>query len=933
MNQLQGNLPMEPGITLQSVNMENKINVSNPLVGVTNGTMNKSHTNLSHNTSAYNGELKNNSCSIVAFEMQDFSDPGITEGPSLKVINLSDFIPTVCTDGSYHTVVVSEANSSIIGTGHTVPQQSQILLLASEPVVTGSGQDCLSSETIQENNLKHQKYFGICRICANETLDGLPLFHNQGLTFEIVEKIHRCLPIKVSINDGFPQHVCDDCISKLDIADDLFKLSLEGNAKLQAMNFSWAQPIVNEKNISNEKSGKNTDEIVENNKMVPQRNQTAQSAVPQENAEVSNTNNLEIVPQGSTDLAQSIEICPNIKIIPLQNDGVSESFELKTKENPKEESFEHIVVSEAANVTEVPNINHNQREWPRNDSNLVASSQSSLDLHKEAKQNELIQKSLSEEELFSCKYCDKNFQSKIDWKKHVLSHTSHKCIKCSEEFPTSKDVQRHLKDVHNLKLDRRYDCDICGRFYNNASGLDIHRATHSNETPYLCDICGKSFKHRANLRCHKRSHGNENETHRHACDICPKSFPSKFHLSEHKNVHMNITPYSCTVCDKKFHRRIQLRQHKTVHNSDSTFECPECGASFNRRGNMTQHMKRHSKERKFSCKVCQESFDTLSDVVQHRRQHTVQELKENSEEKEQFTCSHCHKIFSSSKGFEDHMKTHSNASFECDLCNKHLSNRRTLEYHIRSFHTQERPYACQFCTMSFVSREACIVHERLHTGEKPYTCPECSMSFRSPSNLAQHLKTHKDERPWACNLCPKRFKRNGILLVHMRTHTGEKPFCCDICGRRFTQKNDMLKHQQTHTATNQNYVCSECHWPFHTRKELNKHRRTHHIVSRTENTTRCEPILPSQSQALVISDNMVNFPITILEASDVVVHQIEDLGQAQILEIDPMLHSVDPDSQILTNQSTASESAAPQLTSFVSGTTVSVIPPCSQQNW
>ncbi|XP_034232170.1 zinc finger protein 271-like [Thrips palmi] len=943
---------MEPKDSLQSLIMENDITESNAVVGVTHKPIMKGGPSLSQEPTIFSRDLKNDSCSIVAFEMQNYGNSNIAEGSSLKVINLSDFIPTVCEDGSYQTVLVSQSNSNLIETSQTAPQQSQILLLASEPVLSSPVQDGLRTETIQEKILENQKYFGICRICANEILEGLPLFHNQGLTLEIIEKIHRCLPIKVSVNDGFPQHVCDECVSKLDIADDLFKLSIVGNAKLQAMNNSWTQHVKKE-NIPNEMGDKNPDGIVSSEEMVVQgTEQTSTEIVPQENAEISN---VEIMPQRDTDIPQSIEmiqeslvLSKNIKIISQGNSEASQSFEMgPPKEEQMEEPFEAVVDVDDQSMIDspqLPNTNREKREWHCNDCGFVALSQSSLKLHIEAQHNEcsseVKHKHPSEEKLFSCEFCDKNFQTEVKWKRHVLSHTKlpmqerdsgEKCTKCGEEFFSVKELQRHLKDVHNLKPDRKYECDICGRCYGNASGLNIHRATHSNETPYLCDICGKSFKHRANLRCHKRSHGNE--THRHACDICPKLFPSKFHLNEHRNVHLNITPYSCTVCDKKFHRRIQLRQHKTVHNSGSTFECPQCGAGFNRRGNMTQHMKRHSNERKFSCKVCKQSFETLSEVVQHRREHTVQEIKDNSEEKKQLTCSQCPKIFSTSKGLEEHTKTHSNISFECELCNKQLSNRRTLEYHIRSFHTQERPFSCQFCSMSFLSREACTVHERLHTGEKPYTCRECNMSFRCSSNLAQHLGTHNDDRPWACDQCPKRFKRNGILLVHMRTHTGEKPFCCDICGRRFTQKNDMLKHQQTHT-TNQNFVCGECHWPFYTRKELNKHRRTHHVISRAVKTTNSEPKLPSQSQALVISDNMINFPITILEGSDVVVHQIEDLRHAQILEIDPLLQGVVPDSQILTIQS-ASNSTDPQLTSFASGsgTTLSVIPSCSQQNW
>lgn len=79
----------------------------------------------------------------------------------------------------------------------------------------------------------------------------------------------------------------------------------------------------------------------------------------------------------------------------------------------------------------------------------------------------------------------------------------------------------------------------------------------------------------------------------------------------------------------------------------------------------------------------------------------------------------------------------------------------------------------------------------------------------------------------------------------------------------------------------------------------------------------------------MISDNLVNYPITILDGSDVVVHQIEELEDAQILEIDPMLQGVVSNSQIITIQST-SDSAEPQ---FSNDSTVTVIPPCAQQNW
>lgn len=114
---------------------------------------------------------------------------------------------------------------------------------------------------------------------------------------------------------------------------------------------------------------------------------------------------------------------------------------------------------------------------------FVTSKQSTLKHHQESKHIELVNAGLkegaSQEESFSCEYCDKIFQTKIRWKNHVLSHTklamlqkdtSGKCTECSEKFSSAKELQRHLKSVHNIKPDRKYDCDICGRSYSNASG-------------------------------------------------------------------------------------------------------------------------------------------------------------------------------------------------------------------------------------------------------------------------------------------------------------------------------------------------------------------------------------------------------------------------------------------------------------------------------
>ncbi|XP_026292273.1 zinc finger protein 271 [Frankliniella occidentalis] len=876
-----------------------------PPVGVcvVNNVSNNIQSSSFSNTDIFQGNLRNVS---VEFNPPLYGGSKNSSVGDVKTTQFSDFpsetlvpkdndiVAHSCESGEPQILYITAEND--VNTSDFNNLETQMT-----SVINADSANIPEASFFTEKTLQCEKYQDMCRICAKETDNCILVFSNEGLALSLVDKIHHCLPIKISENDGLPQQICNSCASKLQTSYELFNISVAGDAKLKAMSLMLAQLDMPTDNCCIIKDGRAED-----------------------------------------------------------NDAITRITK-KPKLQALESSFPTNSVADAQQ-TIIPSEETEKRPWSCSECDYKASRQTSLALHvqnKHKRENDEIpdnklDDAVAEKLEYICGYCDKCFGSEAKLKKHTLLHTKlstekqsdpRSCSLCNEKFSTYKKLRAHVKCAHNVEEEPKYNCDRCDKSYRLAGSLDIHRATHSNETPYLCDICGKSFKHGSNLRCHKRSHVEGKLTHRFSCDKCPKTFPSRFQLSEHANVHLNATPYACGVCGKKFHRRIQLRQHRIIHNSESSYECPQCGVCFNRRGNMTQHMKRHSKERKFVCKVCKESFQSLSEVVQHRREHTEKESFTPLENGE-FSCSKCEKLFSSVSDLDEHTKSHSDIKFECEICNKLLSNRRTLDYHMRCFHTQERPFSCQYCSESFVAREACTVHERIHTGEKPYSCSECKMSFRCSSNLAQHLNTHSDNRPWACEHCPKRFKRKGILLVHMRTHTGEKPFCCDICGRRFSQKNDMLKHQHTHSSAKQTFLCVDCNWPFHTRKELNKHRRTHHIPTEVQSNANITSAPSIESQALLIRDDLSQFPVTILEeGSNLIVHQIEDLGKdTQIVELNPnepnpqiihftdsLLQTVVPQYQILTVQAPSVQ----QMVQFDVGPSVSTIAPTptSQSNW
>lgn len=65
-------------------------------------------------------------------------------------------------------------------------------------------------------------------------------------------------------------------------------------------------------------------------------------------------------------------------------------------------------------------------------------------------------------------------------------------------------------------------------------------------------------------------------------------------------------------------------------------------------------------------------------------------------------------------------------------------------------------------------------------------CPYCDLVLRHPSKIQAHLRTHTDERPYACNMCSLRFRTLHPLKVHIRrAHTGALNFLLETISGYF----------------------------------------------------------------------------------------------------------------------------------------------------
>ena len=75
---------------------------------------------------------------------------------------------------------------------------------------------------------------------------------------------------------------------------------------------------------------------------------------------------------------------------------------------------------------------------------------------------------------------------------------SFKCKKCTEEFESLKDLQKHKEE--NNSCQGKYQCEECDKSFKSESGLEVHM--NKEHVAYECNECGKVFDFEAVLERH-----------------------------------------------------------------------------------------------------------------------------------------------------------------------------------------------------------------------------------------------------------------------------------------------------------------------------------------------------------------------------------------------------------------------------------------------
>lgn len=237
----------------------------------------------------------------------------------------------------------------------------------------------------------------------------------------------------------------------------------------------------------------------------------------------------------------------------------------------------------------------------------------------------------------------------------------------------------------------------------------------------------------------------------------------------------------CRKCGKEFDDDNLVVIHLRIDHFESEYGKEIYRNTWKKR--ITRHVKRDADQNKhlfqFVCDVCEHRFKTVDTLSSHRKnKHDLETVVDG-------------KVIPPDN------------EMVCDECGKLCQSRNALANHKSNVHRKLKPYPCDFCEMSFVTKPLLLLHRRskhLKDQAKIITCEVCGLTFTNMKFLTKHKRTHTDFR-FKCQHCPRSFRSVSALQGHTdKNHLKVMRHECRFCGRKFWNTANKAKHvKQKHS--------------------------------------------------------------------------------------------------------------------------------------
>ncbi|XP_015782882.1 histone H4 transcription factor [Tetranychus urticae] len=212
-----------------------------------------------------------------------------------------------------------------------------------------------------------------------------------------------------------------------------------------------------------------------------------------------------------------------------------------------------------------------------------------------------------------------------------------------------------------------------------------------------------------------------------------------------------------------------IAQHLRSHTQEKIIACPNCGAMFSNKGKFRDHLLRQLDE--YDVQVNDQAI-TL-EINDQEIMVTIHPNAAAIGNSSAFKCEHCDRSFHSSSLLREHNRRHFHYH-QCDICGQTADSPSALKHHKAYRHSEDRPFACQFCTIKCKTRSDLRRHLETHNKSNPFKCTLCKFECRCCHTLAKHMKRFHQStmNEYLCHECDKKFTRGNNLTRHLVTIHG-----------------------------------------------------------------------------------------------------------------------------------------------------------------
>ncbi|KAM8847171.1 zinc finger protein 574 [Synchiropus picturatus] len=275
---------------------------------------------------------------------------------------------------------------------------------------------------------------------------------------------------------------------------------------------------------------------------------------------------------------------------------------------------------------------------------------------------------------FPCSECGEAFKRRKDLDLHSLTHQDKQpvvCPHCASQFVNQSVLDIHLQRCPTTEEERnsgrgrgqgrgrstgQIECDLCGHRCMTQEGLDLHRLSHTGQTPLKCPMrpCRRRFTSNKSLEEHVLAHfqgtlQKPKARTRFQCQICKKEFAYNSTFKVHMRTHTDERPFECATCGKRFRQLPHLQDHERIHSGARPFCCWICGKSFSVAARLTEHARTHSGEKPYPCPHCSAAFRSRSNLDKHILQHEDLPPESTEEAIQALEAAHVQKVLEGAK--------------------------------------------------------------------------------------------------------------------------------------------------------------------------------------------------------------------------------------------------------------------------------------------